>query len=195
MTRLTDGLRGNVAELGRVLQAGEMADAREAEQFSRAQHAGSLGPASMLARRVDLSGASRLLDVAGGSGAFTITLCAHFPELRATIVDFPNVVTVARRFVAEAGIEDRVDFVSGNALDVDWPNADVVLMSYLLSSVRECDIPVLLKRARDALTPGGCSASTISCSTTTDRDPRSQPSGSSNTLRSPPTRSRSQTPT
>ena len=149
----------------------------------------------MLARRVDLSGASRLLDVAGGSGAFTITLCARFPELRATIVDFPNVVTVARRFVAEAGIEDRVDFVSGNALDVDWPNADVVLMSYLLSSVRECDIPVLLKRARDALTPGGCSSSTISCSTTTDRDPRSQPSGSSNTLRSPPTRSRSQTPT
>ena len=109
----------------------------------------------MLARRVDLSGASRLLDVAGGSGAFTITLCARFPELRATILDFPNVVTVARRFVAEAGIDDRVDFVSGNALDVEWPKADVVLMSYLLSAVRESDIPVVLKRARDALIPGG----------------------------------------
>ena len=155
MTHLTDGLRGNIGHLGRVLQAGEMADARAAEKFSRAQHAGSLGPAWMLAGRLDLSGASRLLDVAGGSGAFTITLCARFPELRATILDFPNVVSVARRFVAEAGIDDRVDFVSGNALDVDWPNADVVLLSYLLSAVGESDIPVLLKRARDALSPGG----------------------------------------
>src|SRR5213078_99986 len=96
------------------LQAGEMADAREAERFSRAQHAGSLGPASLLARRVDLSGAGHLLDVAGGSGAFTITLCARFPDLHATILDFPNVATVARRYVAEAGIGDRVEFLPGN---------------------------------------------------------------------------------
>ena len=99
-----------------------MADAEEADQFSRAQHVGSLGPALVLARRIDLSGASRLLDVAGGSGAFTITLCARFPELQATILDFPNVVRVARRYVAEAGLADRVEFVSGNALDVGWPS-------------------------------------------------------------------------
>lgn len=154
LTHLSDGLRGS-EHPGVVLQATEMADAKEAEKFSRAQHAGSLGPAWMLARRIDLSDASRLLDVAGGSGAFTITLCARFANLRATIIDFPNVVTVARRYVTEAGIGDRVDFVSGNALDVEWPSADVVLMSYLLSAVPGSDIRVLLERARDALTPGG----------------------------------------
>ena len=109
----------------------------------------------MVARRLDLSHASRLLDVAGGSGAFSITLCARFPHLRATILDFPNVVTVARRYVDEAGMSDRIDFLSGNALSADWPKADVVLMSYLLSAVRGSDIPVLLERARDALNPGG----------------------------------------
>jgi ubiquinone/menaquinone biosynthesis C-methylase UbiE len=155
MMHLMDGLRGNVEHLAGVLQGSQMADAEEADQFSRAQHAGSLGPAHMLARRVDLSGASQLLDVAGGSGAFTITLCARFPDLRATIVDFPNVVTVARRYVAEAGLSDRVEFLAGNALDVDWPDADVVLMSYLLSAVRGSDIRVLVERARDALNPAG----------------------------------------
>jgi ubiquinone/menaquinone biosynthesis C-methylase UbiE len=109
----------------------------------------------VLARRVDLSNATRLLDVAGGSGAFTITLCTRFPELRATILDFPNVTTVARHYVAEAGLSDRVDFLSGNALDVDWPHADVVLMSYLLSAVPGAEIGRLLARARDALSPGG----------------------------------------
>jgi ubiquinone/menaquinone biosynthesis C-methylase UbiE len=43
----------------------------------------------------------------------------------------------------------------GNALSVDWPKADVVLMSYLLGAVGGSDIPVLLERARDALNPGG----------------------------------------
>src|SRR3954454_1139752 len=119
MTGLTEALYGTADKLGGALQAGEMADAREAERFSRAQHAGSLGPASLLARRVDLSGATRLLDVAGGSGAFTMMLCARFPDLRATILDFPNVVTVARRYVAEAGLGDRVDFLSGSALNVE----------------------------------------------------------------------------
>ena len=155
MTHLTDGLRGNVEHLPSVLQGNQMADPHEAEQFSRAQHAGSMGPATMLARRVDLSGRLRLLDVAGGSGAFTIALCTRFPELRATILDFPNVVAVARRYTAEAGLGDRVDFLAGNALDVEWPQADVVLMSYLLSAVRGPDIPVLVDRAGQCLRPGG----------------------------------------
>ena len=68
-----------------------MASPEEAAYFSRAQHAGSLGPARVLARRVDLGGCRRLLDVGGGSGAFSITLCRRWPGLRATILDFPTV--------------------------------------------------------------------------------------------------------
>jgi len=45
-----------------------MANAEEADYFSRAQHTGSLGPAAVVAKQVDLAGATRLLDVAGGSG-------------------------------------------------------------------------------------------------------------------------------
>jgi hypothetical protein len=42
------------------------------EQFSSAQHSGSVGPARLMARRVDLGGRKRLLDVGGGSGAYTL---------------------------------------------------------------------------------------------------------------------------
>jgi hypothetical protein len=52
--------------------------------FSAAQHAGSLGPARLLARRIDLSGAQTLLDVGGGSGAYTLALLKQNPKLRAT---------------------------------------------------------------------------------------------------------------
>ena len=56
-------------------------------------------------KTVALSHARRMLDVAGGSGAFTITLCQRHPQLRATIVDFPAVIEVAQRFVREAWLQ------------------------------------------------------------------------------------------
>jgi hypothetical protein len=135
---------------------GQLKDPEEAEYFTRAQHTGSLGPAAVLDRAVDLSGACRLLDVAGGSGAFTITLCRRHPGLRGTILDFPTVVDVARGFVREAALDGRVDCVAGNAVTDDWPGPhDVVLMSYLLSGVAGPAIDLVLRRAFHALEPGG----------------------------------------
>jgi 2-hydroxy-4-(methylsulfanyl)butanoate S-methyltransferase len=135
---------------------GQMNDPEVAESFTRAQHAGSLGPASLLQKAVELSQARRMLDVAGGSGAFTITLCRRHPQLRATILDFPAVIEVAKRFVSEAGLEDRVDCIGGNAVTQEWPGSqDVVLMSYLLSGVAGSAIGGLLAQAFRALEAGG----------------------------------------
>jgi ubiquinone/menaquinone biosynthesis C-methylase UbiE len=105
---------------------------------------------------VDLKGARRLLDVGGGSGAFSITLCRRFPELNATIVDFPSVHAAAAAFIREAGMSERIRFTPGDALITDWPaGQDVVLLSYLLSAVSALGVDQLLARAFAALTPGG----------------------------------------
>lgn len=151
LQHLAAGVRGDESGLAASLAAGGMSDPQRAAMFSRAQHAGSLGPAALLARRVDLSGASHLLDVAGGTGAMSIALCRQHPGLTATIIDFPNVVEIGREYIAAAGLEDRVRFVPAGALEVDWPRADVVLMSYLLSAVAGDDILPLLQRAARAL--------------------------------------------
>jgi hypothetical protein len=126
------------------------------ERFSSAQHSGSLGPARLMAKRVDLKGRKRLLDVGGGSGAYTLAFCAENPHLRATILDFPQTVETARRYSREAGLASRVDHVGGNAIAVDWPaNHDVILISYVWSAVGRDDIALLARRAFDALPPNG----------------------------------------
>lgn len=131
-------------------------DAGEATLYSASQHAASLPAAALLAALVDLSDRRKLLDVGGGSGAFAITLCRDNPDLSATILDFPNVVEVGRRFVDEAGLSARVDFVAGNALDVDWPDKqDVVLFSYVSGSVSREGVGELYRRAYRSLRPGG----------------------------------------
>ena len=128
----------------------------DAEQFTSAQHRGSLGPAAVLARQIELGGRRQLLDVGGGSGAFTIALCRRNPDLTATILDFPETVAVARRFVTEAGLQGRVRHLAGNALHVDWPGAqDAILMSYVWSAVGRSDVEELARRAYTALRSGG----------------------------------------
>lgn len=124
--------------------------------FSSAQHAGSLGPARLMARRVDLAGATKFLDVGGGSGAYTLAFLKRNPKLRATILDFPETIQTAQHYASEAGLSDRVAHVEGNAISTAWPGEqDVVLMSYVWSAVGGNDISTLARRAFAALRPGG----------------------------------------
>jgi 2-hydroxy-4-(methylsulfanyl)butanoate S-methyltransferase len=127
------------------------------ERFSSAQHTGSLGPARRLAKRLlDLKDRHKLLDVGGGSGAYSIAFCAAYPHLQATILDFPETVDTAKLYAREAGLSDRISHLAGNAIKVEWPNGhDVLLMSYIWSAVGEADLAILAKRAAEALPPGG----------------------------------------
>ncbi len=133
-----------------------MSDSEQATLYSESQHAGSLGPGRTLAREVDLSGAERLLDIGGGTGAMTISLCKAYPHLSSTIIDFPNVAEIGWQFVAEAGLVNRVSYVPGNALECSWPTQqNAILMSYLLSGVPGQSIARLLQQSIDSLDPGG----------------------------------------
>jgi hypothetical protein len=156
LVHLDAGLAGDEANMAHTSISDWLSTAAKAEDFSRAQHAGSLGPAMMMDKKVELGRARRLLDVAGGTGAYSITFCRSRPELSATIIDFPSVIEVAKRFVAEAGMAERIALIAGNTLEAEWPaGQDVVLMSYLLSAVGGGDIGELIDRAWTALVPGG----------------------------------------
>jgi ubiquinone/menaquinone biosynthesis C-methylase UbiE len=105
----------------------------------------------VVAGLVDLAGCRTLLDVGGGSGAFSIALCRRHPELSATILDFPSVRPTADE------LSDRIQFVEGDALTTPWPTGqDSILMAYLLSVVAALRVGELLDRARQSLRPGGC---------------------------------------
>jgi hypothetical protein len=74
-------------------------------QFSSAQHSGSLGPARLMSKRVDLSDRKQLLDTGGGSGAYSLAFCAANPRLKATIFDFPQTIEIAR--IAQGALSSK----------------------------------------------------------------------------------------
>ncbi len=156
MDQIAPALAGRLPEGATGSYADWFADAQEARLYSESQHAGSLGPAQGLAKRVDLSAARRMLDLGGGTGAFAITLCQAYPDLSATIIDFPNVAELGEAYVRDAGLSERIVYLRGNALEADWPEAqDVILMSYLMSGVPDHTHEGLLSRAVQHLVPGG----------------------------------------
>ncbi|KZM49621.1 methyltransferase [Labrenzia sp. OB1] len=156
MTQLNDALTDSLDKDQVASYEDWFSDPEEARLYSRSQHAGSLGPGRGLAKMVDLSKVKTLLDVGGGTGAFSISLCKAYPQLTSTILDFPNVAGVGEEFIAEEGLSGRITYRPGNALKDSWPeSADAVLMSYLFSGVPGTAIPGLVRKAGEVLTPGG----------------------------------------
>ena len=77
----------------------------------------------------------------------TIRLLETFPDLVSTIIDFPNVAEIGWRFIAEAGMVDRVRYIPADALAADWPTElDAILMSYLFSGVPGSELPRLVQQ-------------------------------------------------
>ena len=156
MDQIEDALADTLDDAATGSYADWFSDPAEARLYSESQHKGSLGPARQLSKKLDLSGARSMLDVGGGTGAFSITFCRDNPALSSTIVDFPNVAAIGRDYVAKAGLTDRIAYVDADATEKAWPGAqDIVLMSYLLSGVAAEMHDDLFAQAFAALKPGG----------------------------------------
>lgn len=136
------------------------ADFRHSEErmqyFIRAMHNNAKGPARLLAAIPDLEGHSHLLDVGGGSGVYCIALTEQYPELRATLIDFPPVCKVAREYVHESSATDRIDIVEGDVLvDEITASGDVVLVSQVLHGMSEQQCRSLLAKCYEWTLPSG----------------------------------------
>jgi len=133
-----------------------------AKTYTQAQHNGSVATAKYLVKKkLQLGGISDMLDVGGGSGAFSYVFTEATPGLKATVLELPEVCRTGESIKTQQpqDIQERVNFVELDATSPDWPVADasfdVVLMSYISGSVPESIILPLYKNAYKALRPGG----------------------------------------
>lgn len=136
-------------------------DPAEADLYTRAQHNGSVATARQLCKCVDFAGMNSLLDIGGGSGAFSIVICRQNPKMKAVVLEFPEVCKTGAAFVAAEPREvaERISYVSGSCLD-PWPaelgqQHDLVLISYVSESVPAAALPELYKAAFQGVRPGG----------------------------------------
>src|SRR5262249_15588020 len=67
-----------------------------------------------LAKRLDLVGPVRFLDLGGGAGTNAIAFCQAYPDLTATVFDLPATLRLTEQTVKEAGLESRIALLPGD---------------------------------------------------------------------------------
>lgn len=97
-----------------------------------------------------------VLDLAAGSAVWSIPFAQASPNVRATAVDWPDVLPVTRRVTACFGVEAQYRFQPGDLQDADFGSGHAVAtLGHILHSEGESRSRALLVKVFDALAPGG----------------------------------------
>jgi SAM-dependent methyltransferase len=150
---LTDAVRA-----GHAVGVAEMAERGDdwTVPFIAAMHRGAAQRAPLVVQAVGTKGVARMLDVGGGSGAYSIAFARASATLRAEILDLPAVLPIAEGHIAEAGLAGRVTTRVGDLRADDLgAGYDLVLLSSICHMLGPDENRDLLSRAARALAPGG----------------------------------------
>ena len=128
----------------------------DARRYHAATYSIGMGAARLFSRSVDMKGRKLLLDLGGGSGAYSIVATQTFPGLKAVVLDLPPVAVVADEYIAANNASDRVTTLPGDFTRTAFPaNVDVVVMASNLPQYEPDLIRLVVGKAFAALVPGG----------------------------------------
>lgn len=127
------------------------------ERFERTMRVQAAAGADPLARQIPVPGtARRLIDIAGGHGAFAVAFCRRYPRLTATIFDVPEAAPSARSSIENEGMSERIQFVGGDFTRDDLGDGyDVALLFRMLHYSTAEQNAELFKKVGQAVRPGG----------------------------------------
>lgn len=126
------------------------------EAFIAAMHRNAAERAPHVLDAVDALGVHNLLDLGGGSGAYSIAFAQANTELRATIVDQEAVLAIAQRHIQSAGLTGRIRTEVGDLLrDTFGSGYDLALLSAICHMFSPEENVDLFRRAYAALAPRG----------------------------------------
>ncbi|WP_263415936.1 methyltransferase [Terriglobus albidus] len=101
-------------------------------------------------------GTVRILDLAAGSGVWSIGLMQSGPNVEATAFDWEGVLPATRAMVERFGLTARYNFIAGDLNTTPFGSGyDVATLGHILHSEGAAHSQTLLKKTFDALKPGG----------------------------------------
>ena len=100
----------------------------------------------------------RVLDIAGGSGIFGMTILSRNPSAEVTQLDWPNINAVAKKLARERGFEGKIRFIDGDHRSATFAqdHYDLVVASNFCRFESPHGNQALFAKAYAALQSGGC---------------------------------------
>ncbi len=106
--------------------------------------------------RIDLTDVKSILDVGGGSGAYSMAFVSGKSGIEATVFDLPNVVQITRTFIDKEGYSGKIKTHAGDYTTDDLPAGfDLVFLSAIIHSNSLDTNRDLIKKCFSALNKNG----------------------------------------
>jgi predicted TPR repeat methyltransferase len=97
----------------------------------------------------------KMLDLGSGAGLIGIAITAAHPNMVGILYDRPEVLKVAKGYIKEYGMEERIKIMAGDYhSDSIGEDYDLIWASATLNFARH-DLDTPIKKIFDALNPGG----------------------------------------
>jgi SAM-dependent methyltransferase len=155
---LTSALRTGAPQSG-ALATGSYpalyADKSTQQVFLHGMTAGSLLAARSLAMKFPWSRYKSVIDIGSAQGCVPVEIARVHPHITGGGFDLPAVASAFASYVQKHHLSDRLQFYPGDFFSDPLPEADVIVMGRILHN---WDLPtkkLLLKKAYQALSPGG----------------------------------------
>ncbi|MET9341835.1 methyltransferase [Nonomuraea sp. NPDC003804] len=123
--------------------------------FMAAMDSASAAVTAELIDCFDWSSHESFVDLGGARGNLTAHLVKAHPHLRGICLDMPPLKGLFEEHVAQFGVGDRAQFHAADFLTDPLPEADVMIFGHVLHDWDEESRAVLVKRAFEAIRPGG----------------------------------------
>jgi len=124
--------------------------------FTAVMHAHSLPTASALARCDGFSDVRQLLDVGGGSGAYSVCLALRHRQLECTVLELPAMTEITEEYLAASATCGRVRTHAADMFVDPWPGGhDAVFFNDVFHDWPQPKCQLLARKAFEALPSGG----------------------------------------
>ena len=112
--------------------------------------------AALVVKALGTTGVRRILDLGGGSGAYSIAFAQASADVKCEILDLPEVVPLTAEYLGSAGVSAQVDIRAGNMFhDAFGSGYDIVMLNSICHMFSEGQNREIFRRARQALSPNG----------------------------------------
>lgn len=124
--------------------------------FIDTMHKRGISQAKEIAQLLDLLNVNTVLDIGGGSGVFSIGFVDAKKDIRATVFDLPQVTTLTKKYIAQAGLSHAIDTKEGDYMKTDFGSGyDLILLSAIIHINSYSENRDLISRCAKALNKDG----------------------------------------
>jgi len=97
-----------------------------------------------------------VLDLAAGSGVWSVAMAKESPHVAVTAIDWPGIIPITKKVTEREGVAPRYQFIANDLLAANFGSGhSAAVLGHILHSEGEERSHRLLKKTFNALAPGG----------------------------------------